>query len=180
MARAKLLISQKNKYNMNFFSLLSISIFLHFTFLLTAQTDECFTLKFNTPHANEYGSHIYIGEHNEIISSSFSAHIQTRESQCIFRKIGADGKTLWSTIYPDNDITIFSIIHCPDESFILGGDKKDFSGKFVRGQSILIKIDSKGQPVWEKKYQFASSDNCQSNLFQVMWNYGTGIITHLL
>ncbi len=155
---------------MRFYRFLFSNLFLHLTFILIAQPDEGFTIKLGTPDANEYGSYIYINEHNEIITASFSAQIQTRQNQCILRKIGADGKILWSTLYPDNDVTIFSVTPCPDGSFVMGGDKKDFSGKFVRSQSILIKIDSNGQPVWEKKYQFASMDYI-TQIFQLSDGY---------
>ena len=155
---------------MRFYRFLFSILFLHLTFILIAQPDEGFKIKLGTPGANEYGSHIYINEHNEIITASFSAQIQTRQNQCILRKIGADGKILWSTLYPVNDVTIFSVTPCPDGSFVMGGDKKDFSGKFVGGQSILIKIDSNGQPVWEKKYQFASMDYI-TQIFQLLDGY---------
>ncbi|MEO6102870.1 MAG: hypothetical protein ABIP44_04425, partial [Pseudoxanthomonas sp.] len=94
-------------------------------------------------------------ENEDLYLASIVFHKIRRKQLLKINKISKNGNVLWSKIYPEKTITIFSIWKQPDETLIMAGGVQDTAGNYpAEGSAFLMKTDATGNLLWEKSYKF--------------------------
>lgn len=135
----------------NTYYLLILFFFCTFVARLQAQPGNDFSLQIGSPDSSEYVSAFMVDNNEDIFVATIVFRKGNSEQRFKLFKISKEGTVIWSKLYPEKKITIFSILKQLNGDLVMAGSIEHPNGKTSGSEDLyLMKTDAMGNKIWEK------------------------------